>query len=188
MNNVQSITVVLPFPLDILSGNASYPWPIYALFALWLPVLGLVMIMIMSRNKKSVAQEEAEIRKVEEVAAVTLDPVEEAEENELLALEEAERKQQAAFEEQINQYAQQGITFPLASVADTSAEPESLTAQTCPEEAPIPVEIQSVSQPFETAVVVEASPTLADIDGLESAGRLRRKSAREEFFARHNRK
>jgi hypothetical protein len=76
----------------------------------------------------------------------------------------------------------------LASVADASAEPESLTAQTCPEEAPIPVEIQSVSQPFETAVVVEASPTLADIDGLESAGRLRRKSAREEFFARHNRK
>lgn len=173
MNNVQSITVVLPFPLDILSGNASYPWPIYALFALWLPVLGLVMIMIMSRNKKSVAQEEAEIRKVEEVAAVTLDSVEEAEENELLALEEAERKQQAAFEEQINQYAQQGITFPLASVADTSAEPESLTAQTCPEEAPIPVEIQSVSQPVETAIVVEASPTLADIDGLESAGRLR---------------
>ena len=51
------------------------------------------MIMIMSRNKKSVAQEEAEIRKVEEVAAVTLGPVEEAEENELLALEEAERKQ-----------------------------------------------------------------------------------------------
>lgn len=186
MNNVQAITVVTPFPLDILSGNASYPWPIYALFALWLPVLGLVMIMIMGRNKKSVAQEEAEIRKVEEAAAVTLDPAEEAEENELQVLEETERKEQAAFDEQLNQYAQQGITLPFASDVESSAEPESLIVQASSEDTPIPGDITLANQPLEMAVVGEASATLLDPEAAESAGRLRRISARAEFLARHN--
>ena len=187
LNNVKNISVVTPFPLDIFGGNPSYPWPIYALFALWVPVLGLILLIIMGRNKKALALEEAEVTQaVQNAATDELDPEEQADENEVQTMESTEKDEQLAFEQMLNEYAVQGITLPQAGSLDlpssqSETEPDEEAPQAQPSEEPAPdVDPLSPTQPVAVAVqpVCEIS---------EGSGRSRRKSAREEFLARQQR-